>query len=316
MTNNQQKSRKRTLVKRLLISVIFFISIIVAYSIYQYNDGLSNAREVYEKDENDFDSFEGEEIQFGEMKVLLIGNDAREGEQGRSDTLMIAYYNQHTNQIKLASLMRDMYVEIPEYGMQKLNAAFAFGGPELVRKTIKHNFDIDVNYYAVVDFSGFTEIVDLIAPKGIEVDIPEEMSTGIGMTLHPGKQTLSGEEVLGYVRFRKDNQGDFGRVERQQEVLSKIKDEALSVENIIHLPKIIGTADPYIDTNVDKQTLLSIAKGLVSTDSHEIKTLRIPLDDSYTDEHVDVGAVLSVDLEENKQKLIHFFFEESSVAHD
>ena len=101
---------------------------------------------------------------FGEINILLIGSDARPDEKGLSDTLMIAHYNQKTNRVKLASIMRDTYVEIPDYGKQKINAAFAFGGPELVRKTIKQNFDIDINYYAVVDFNGFSKIVDLSSP--------------------------------------------------------------------------------------------------------------------------------------------------------
>ena len=78
-----------------------------------------------------------------------------------------------------------MYVEIPGYGMHKFNAAFSFGGPELVRQTLKYNFDVDVQHYAIVNFEGFAKIADVIAPDGIEVDIPYDMSHGIGMMLEP-----------------------------------------------------------------------------------------------------------------------------------
>lgn len=192
----------------------------------------------YKYDGKTFDPFEGADVQVGQINVLLIGSDARD-EDGRSDTLMIAHYDQTTNNVKLISIMRDTYVEIPDYGMNKINAAFAFGGPELVRKTIKQNFDLDVNYYAVVDFKGFPKIIDLLAPDGIEVDIPYEMSHGIGMTLKPGEQILHGNELLGYVRFRHDRLSDFGRVERQQEVLTKVK-EQIGVSSLMNLPKYLA----------------------------------------------------------------------------
>ncbi len=142
--------------------------------------------------------------------------------------------------VKLVSIMRDTYVDIPDHGKHKINAAFAFGGPELVRKTIKQNFDIDIQYYAIVDFTGFSKIVDVIAPDGIEVDIPYAMSHGIGMTLQPGNQFLNGDQLLGYVRFRHDIQSDFGRVERQQEALSKLKEQAVSIHSLLNLPKLLG----------------------------------------------------------------------------
>lgn len=280
---------------------------VVIYSVYEFNKGLSEASDgLYKDDGTTYDPFEGPDPQFGEINVLLIGSDARSGENGLSDTLMIAHYNQKTDDIKLASIMRDTYVDIPDHGKQKINAAFAFGGPELVRKTIKQNFDIDINYYAVVDFQGFPKIMDLVAPNGIDVDIPYEMSYGIGMTLNPGEQTLHGKELLGYVRFRQDSHSDFGRVERQQEVLSKVKEQAISVHSLVKLPKLLGVADPYIDTNVDNRTLLTIGKGLLMGKSNDVETLRIPVAGLFEDKREDVGEVLSIDLEANKQALKDF----------
>lgn len=299
------KNLKR-IINFLLIFLLLFAAVVI-YSIYQYKNGLSEASNgKYKDDQKTFDYFQGTEIQFGELNILLIGSDSRSEEHARSDTLMIAHYNQNTHSMKVASIMRDTYVNVPGHGKQKINAAFAFGGPELVRKTIKENFDVDINYYAVVDFEGFSKIVDIVAPNGIEVEIPYEMSYGIGMTLHPGKQILHGDKLLGYVRFRHDRLSDFGRVERQQEVVSKVKEQAVSVHNLVNLPKILGMADPYIDTNVDTSTILSIGKGLIVGKSQNIETIRIPVQDSYEDETVNVGAVLKVDFEKNKQALKDF----------
>jgi len=279
----------------------------ISYWVYQYNKGLSMADEgPYKDDQTTFTPFKGADLQIGEMNVLLIGSDTRGEQHSRSDTIMIAHYNQTTNNLKLVSIMRDTYVDIPGYGKQKINAAFAFGGPELLRKTIKQNFGIDVNYYAVVDFKGFSKIIDLIAPDGIKVDIPSTMKYGIGMTLKPGKQTLHGDQVLGYVRFRHDRLSDFGRVERQQEVLTKVKDQAISMNTLINLPKILGVADPYIDTNVDNTTLLTIAKGLFVGKSKGMETLRIPVANSFENKNEIVGAVLDIDLEKNKKALETF----------
>jgi anionic cell wall polymer biosynthesis LytR-Cps2A-Psr (LCP) family protein len=126
------------------------------------------------------------------------------------------------------------------------------------------------------------------------------------MTLLPGKQVLHGDKLIGYVRFRHDRLSDFGRVERQQEVVSKIKEQAVSVQSLVNLPKILGMATPYIDTNVDTPTILSIGKGLISGDSKKVESIRIPLEDSYEDETVNVGAVLRLDFEKNKQALHDF----------
>ncbi|MGE7923804.1 LCP family protein [Viridibacillus arvi] len=307
----KKSNKNRKWLRNLFLAFGLVIVAGIIYWVYQYNSGLSLANDgIYKDDTTTFDPFEGADLQFGEINVLLIGSDSR-GEKGaRSDALLIAHYNQKTNKVKTVSIMRDTYVDIPDYGKQKINAAFAFGGPELVRKTIKKNFDIDVNYYAVVDFEGFPKIIDLIAPDGIKVDIPYKMEYGIGMTLNPGKQTLHGDQLLGYVRFRHDRLSDFGRVERQQEVLSKVKEEAISIQSLVNLPKILGVADPYIDTNVDNKTILTIGKGLLVGKSKGMDTLRIPIANSFENKNVDVGAVLDINLEKNKQALEEFLSSE------
>src|SRR5690606_12315295 len=137
-------------------------------------------------------------------------------------------------------------------------------------------------------------------------DIPYTMSHGIYMTLHPGVQRLHGEQLLGYVRFRHDSQNDFGRVARQQEVLSKLKDEAVSVHSLTNLPKLLGAADAYIDTNLDKMTMLSIGKGILDNKSEKIDTRRIPVDNSFKDSDVRAGRVLEIDFDKNIEELNKF----------
>ncbi|GGE39268.1 transcriptional regulator [Pullulanibacillus camelliae] len=305
MGSRVRAKKKRRWLRLSLLSLFTFFILIAVFCIYQYKNGVSEASSG-QINQKVFGDFKGSEPHYGELNVLLLGSDSRGEAHARSDTLMIAHYDQKSHQLKLASIMRDTYVDVPGHGKQKINAAFAFGGPELVRQTLKENFGVDINYYAIVDFEGFSKLVDIIAPKGIAVNIPYKMSYGIGMTLEPGKQVLHGDKLLGYVRFRHDRLSDFGRVERQQEVLQKIKDQAVRVQNIVKLPKLLGTATPYIETNIDTPTLLSIGKGLITEKSKKIDTLRIPVQNSYENERVNVGDVLNIDLEKNKQALNDF----------
>ena len=315
MKRSERRNKKRKGLRNFFIVTTLILLAGIIYGVVQYYSGLSIANEgLVKDDEMMFDEFEGADPQFGEINVLLLGSDARGDEDARADTLMIAHYNQATNQMKLVSIMRDTYVDIPDHGYHKMNAAFSLGGPELVRKTIKQNFDVDVHSYAIVDFTGFSKVVDVIAPNGIEVDIPYVMSHGIGMTLQPGNQVLNGEQLLGYVRFRQDIHSDFGRVERQQEALSKLKNEAVSIHSLLNLPKLLGVVEPYINTNVDNRTILTIGKGLLIGKTEKIETLRIPVEHSFENKRVAAGAVLSIDFEENKQALQQFLSTENEVV--
>jgi polyisoprenyl-teichoic acid--peptidoglycan teichoic acid transferase len=312
MKRSERKKKRKGLRNFFIMTMLVLVAGVV-YGIAQYNSGKSLANDGLAKEDPLFDEFEGADPQFGEINVLLLGSDSRGDEDARADTLMIAHYNQTTQQAKLVSIMRDTYVDIPEYGNHKINAAFTLGGPELVRKTIKQNFDIDIHSYAIVDFTGFSKIVDVIAPDGIEVDIPYAMSHGIGMTLQPGNQILDGEQLLGYVRFRHDIKSDFGRVERQQEALSKLKDQAVSIHSIMNLPKLLGVVEPYVNTNVDSRTILTIGKGLLIGKSEKIETLRIPVENSFEDKRVAAGQVLSINFEKNKQALQQFLSTEDDI---
>jgi LCP family protein required for cell wall assembly len=297
----------------IFLLVILVIGGISVYFVSQYKQGDSIAKNSTFKNStfNNYHEearpFYGDEGKLGKMNVLLLGVDSRREKRARADSIMIAHYDEVTHEAKLVSIMRDTYVKIPGHGKQKINAAYAYGGTELLRKTIKDNFDIDINYYAIVDFDGFSKVVDIIAPDGIKVDVPYRMSHGLGMTIDPGEQKLHGEKLIGYVRFRHDRFSDFGRVERQQEVLSKLKDEAMDIRSVFKLPKIIGVINPYMDTNMDTTTLLLLGKDLLAHKTNGIKTMRIPIKGSFKNKRFNhVGAVLDIDLSKNKSELKQF----------
>lgn len=303
-----KKKRKRVRWGRVFGALLLlWVFIMGVHSIYQYIQGTLEANHKSFKNDKENYSFQGKKSEIGAVNILLLGSDSRGEKQARTDTIMVAHYDQRTHTVKLISLMRDMYVSIPGHGKQKLNAAYTYGGPELLRKTIKENFNIDINYYAIVDFKGFEKAVDILVPHGIQVDVPYAMASGIGMELEPGKQILHGKELLGYVRFRHDRLSDFGRVQRQQEVISKIKEESVSLHNVVKLPKLLGVLGPYIDTNIDTSILLTIGKDIVTKKSGDLETLRIPEDGTFQNKrYEDIGEVLEVDFQQNKKALKKF----------
>lgn len=317
MEKNETDNIHRKLNKKrvfLVLLPILTISAVMAFMATNYQDSekfLQEDQRPYKEENPEIFHAETTDSKVKEINVLLIGSDRRDEENGLSDVLMIANYQPKTNQIKLISFMRDTYVDVPDRGMQKINAAHAFGGPELASETIYSNFGIQTDYYASIDFNGFPKLLDLVAPNGIEVDIPYEMSHGIGLTLEPGVQSLHGDQLLGYVRFRHDKKSDFGRVERQQEVLTALKDQGMNVQSLLNLPQIIETINTYIDTDLDKQMMLSFGKFFATRDSNDIATLRIPAADAFKEERKTAGEVLVPDIEANIEILQDFLSNDS-----
>ncbi|MFV5336113.1 LCP family protein [Bacillus paralicheniformis] len=302
------KRKRRKIIKRLFTLMLLVIIAAAGYTYFEYKKGLSESDGDF-KEDGQFE-FNGEGSDLDEVNILVLGIDSRGEDHSRSDSMMVIHYNKKQKQPKLISIMRDSYVDIPGYDKQKVNAAYAYGGPELVRKTLKESFDLDINYYAIIDFKGFAKIVDAVAPDGIEVDVPKKMSYGIGMTLQPGKQILHGDRLLGYVRFRHDRESDFGRVRRQQEIFSELQKEAMSIGNIAQLPKLWGLVDPYIETNIPNGVIFSLGKDFLLGSVKETKSFRLPVDGSFTNkDDPTYGAVLDLDLEQNKEELKRFLNE-------
>jgi polyisoprenyl-teichoic acid--peptidoglycan teichoic acid transferase len=305
----KRKRKKRKIILLCFSTIILVFLLGASYVYFQYQAGL-------EKSANDsviLDQkveFNGAELKKGITNVLLLGTDARGKEISRTDTIMVAQFNSDNNEVKILSVMRDSYVDIPGHGSQKINAAYAIGGPELLRKTLKENFDMDIQYYSLVDFKGFSSIIDEVFPDGVEIDIEKEMVKGINPPLHPGMQKLDGDQLLSYVRFRKDSESDFGRVRRQQEVLKLLTDEMTDLKGVMKIPKTLGIIKPFIKTNIKTPQVLSIATSVLGEKNKNIESMRIPLDHTYTDEYYDgVGLVLDLDVSENKKAIKDFLSE-------
>ncbi|PAE42598.1 LCP family protein [Bacillus sp. 7884-1] len=307
---HKRKKRKST---SILLVLLVLIGATAGYVYYQYKQGVNQSLEKINNGstENNVDevyAFEGKKDQYGATNILLLGSDAREGEKAsRADTIMIAHYNEDKGTYKLTSIMRDIYVSIPGEGKHKINSAFMRGGPELMRKTIKENFDIDLQYYAIVDFQGFVQLIDEAFPKGVEINVEKRMEANVDVPLEPGLQKLNGDQMLSFVRFRHDAIGDFGRVQRQQQALQAIGDQLSGIQTIPKLPKLVGVVKPYINTNMNTGDILFMAKDFFGKDRGTIETFRIPIENGYRDANIKgEGAVLELDLEENREAFHQF----------
>lgn len=307
---SQHKQDNRRIKKRWLVLFTFALSmlLLMGFATFQYISGKNNASNKNDETKLEDIQFNGERDDQGRVNVLLIGIDKREGDaQSHSDTMMIAQYDTKADHAKIISLMRDIYVPIPGYDDYKINTAFYLGGPELLRETIKENFDIDVQYYMMIDFKGFENAIDTLATNGIEIDVESAMSKNIGVSLKPGLQKLNGKELLGYARFRYDSESDFGRVRRQQQVIKAVLDEVVSANGVVKAPRLLGSIQPYVQTNISKLDSLGLLKELLFFDTKNIETLSIPIEDSYEDEKIpNKGLVLKIDQEANRKAIEEF----------
>ncbi|AZV59330.1 LCP family protein [Peribacillus frigoritolerans] len=255
-----------------------------------------------------------EETKESEKIFLLIGVDTRGERKSRSDAIILAKYFPEQEKLKLASIMRDSYVKIPgnKSGYNKINAAYYYGGRELLKKTIQENFDVKVDHVAVIDFQGFVKMVDLLAPEGVAVNVDQEIIDDMSIQASVGKNVLHGEEILKYVRFRHDDESDFGRVERQQEVMVQLKtafiNQISSFEGMAALPSIIEQGLSYLDTDIGLKTIMEMGPKAVFHTPDTVETLRVPVEGSFKDEiYPQSGAVLEMDCTENKKALQEFF---------
>lgn len=270
------------------------------------------------------------------VNILLVGADKNNDEQNkdvdrRSDSMMIATLDIKHNKLKITSLMRDMYVEIPGHGKNKLNAAYAFGGIKLLYETVADNFGISMDGYAEVNFDAFVNVIDKIG--GVEVTLTESEAKNLNDTnyikrhkyrnLKVGTQTINGYQALGYCRIRhgkKQPDGhypgvytasgkgdDYGRTERQrltmQAILKKVK--TLSPEDLIKLAQVVL---PNITTDVSKKKIYTYMMAVVQMGTTELHQYVIPIQGGYTSQTINGADCLVPDLDANKSALKKFIF--------
>lgn len=209
------------------------------------------------------------------VNFLLLGSDTRGEDSGRSDTLMVLRVNPAKKHAYLLSIPRDMRVKIHGRGRNKINAAFALGGPALVIKTVEDFTGLELNHYVVVDFNGFKRLVNALG--GIDVTVEKRMrDRSIRLDLKPGTQHLEGEEALKYVRFRKDKDSDFGRIRRQQTFLRAVMKKVFRLGSVLRLPQIAGIAADNVETDLGLSQMIAYGRLLRSLEQEDLEMAMLP----------------------------------------
>lgn len=191
--------------------------------------------------------------------ILLLGVDTGDlgrTDHGRSDVMMLLTVNSETEQITVTSIPRDSYVMIPGYYQDKINHAYAFGGAELSMQTVEQLFEIDIDNYIVVNMAGLKEIVDAVG--GIDVVSPSSFSIS-GYTFEEGVKTnLDGDKALAYARERYTSGGDYGRQERQRQIIQSLISKMASFDSILNFQSVFATMSSNIKTDLGFLNLVEL----------------------------------------------------------
>ena len=334
--NKEKRSKKKSLKKR---SIIFSIStllilcvigtcvgyyIYVRNKIYTKNENIQFQTIEYENKKKDDDEVNYKEVNYKEVNgitnVLLVGTDGRDvDERARADSIIIATLDNNNKEVRLTSLFRDTLVNIDGHGAQKLNAAMAFGGIDLLRDTIQETYKISIDKYVIINFWGFEAIIDQIG--GVEVNVKNyqlnELNKYIGESTggndYPvtksGLQLLNGKQALSYARIRKGVGDEFERTERQREVLFKVAEKLRETKPTKYFG-ILNSMLDNISTNIEPLDALNMAYTIYKFPSLETKQIHIPLTELSDDMDYggEVGWVFIMDKEQNTKVLHDFIF--------
>lgn len=241
------------------------------------------------------------------INIMLVGQDRRPGENylTRSDAMILCTFNTKDKTITMTSFMRDMYVKIPGIGGNKMNAAYQFGGMKLLRQTMLDNFGVYVDAFVEVDFSGFEKVVEILG--GVDINLTQaeadHLNGNNGWNLSAGMNHLDGKQALEYSRIRYIGNADFGRTERQRNVINSIINGCKSM-SWIKADEMLKKILPLVATDMTDGQIVDYALTLFPLLKGSIESQRIPIDGSYTLEWVGALDVVLPNIEINRQYLL------------
>jgi LCP family protein required for cell wall assembly len=266
------------------------------------------------------------------VNVAVFGVDGRDDVEGdRTDTIMIATADYEHSKVKVASLMRDTYVYIDKkYEYDKLNAAYAYGGPDLALKTINQNFDTTITDYVTIDFNAMVSMVNAVGGVTIDIetdeelewvneylmDVNEKVATGSPFLEETGSQIVDGSQALAYCRVRYVGDGDFDRTLRQRVVFEQVLSKALDL-NLQDQYNLMMATLPYVETSLSTLEMLKYGANLALMPSKDIEQSRFPTDDLISLDMLDgVSYVVPNTLAENIEAFYQFVYETDYTPSD
>lgn len=317
--------------KRIFLFIAIILVLIVSYymySIIQFGKGIQDDQQqqppVTNGENNPIVDPKDEPPEWtgkDRVNILLLGIDARDADaqgRARSDTIMVLSIDPATNNAALFSIMRDTYAAIPGYAKQRINAANAYGGPDLAMTAVGDLLDLPIHFYVSIDFEGFIALVDAIG--GIEFEVEKNMryydptdDPAYGtINLEKGLQVLDGDKALQYVRFRHDTYADYTRTERQRNIMKAVAKEMLTVSNLIRLPQTLQKIEPYIKTNLTLQQMWALGNLGYKIKADDIVTEQLPPRHLLRDEVINDAKVITTDLDK-LQAYVQDVFEQQNV---
>ncbi|WP_019153875.1 polyisoprenyl-teichoic acid--peptidoglycan teichoic acid transferase TagU [Robertmurraya massiliosenegalensis] len=276
MRVDKAKKKKRKWLRITGITLLVLLIGIGAY-VFTIYKSLTNAVDtMHQPISREISDKRTDKVNFGNQEpfsALLLGVDQREGDKGRSDTIIVLTVNPELKSVKMLSIPRDTRTEIIGRGTQdKINHAYAFGNEEMSMATVENFLDIPIDYYIKVNMEGFQDIVEAVG--GITVNNAISF-TQDGHQFKEGQLDLNGKEALSFVRMRKnDPQGDFGRQERQRQVIRGVLNKGASFNSLTRFDDIFGALGKNVRTNMTFDEMMDIQKNYKEA-RHNIDQLQL-----------------------------------------
>lgn len=302
----------------IIVGVCYIVSILSKVNTVDFNTsdiGIDSSLQSTLKEQKKDDTI---------INIALFGIDSRAGEQARSDAIMILTIDNKHGKVKVSSIMRDSYVEIDGRGMDKINHAYFFGGPELAVKTLNQNFGLNITDFASVEYDGLSQIIDAFG--GVTLSLtPEEVyqanlninEVAVYQNYTPqlisgsGELHLSGQQAVGYARIRAIG-GDSQRTDRQREVLEKLFEKAMNL-SVTEYPGMISKLLPLVKTSLTSGEILSIGTNMVLGGKPKFEQARFPMNEDFDNPSGStIGGIwyLTFDLEQNKERMQKYIFDD------
>ncbi|MCH6268562.1 LCP family protein, partial [Neobacillus citreus] len=256
----QKKKRKWVKITLITLLVLFLSFGIYSYSIYKsFKTAVDTMHQPIERKQSDKRQ-EPVEVKKDPFTVLMLGVDERQGDKGRSDSMIVLAVNPQKQSVKMLSIPRDTRTEIVGKGKEdKINHAYAFGGVPMAMDTVENFLDIPIDYYIQINMEGFKDIVDAVGGVTVQNDL--DFTVG-QYHFAKGKITLNGDEALSYSRMRhEDPRGDFGRQERQRQIIQAVIKEGASLSTLTNFSDIFSALGKNVKTNLTFDQMAAIQKN-------------------------------------------------------
>ncbi|QYF84847.1 LytR family transcriptional regulator [Brevibacterium sp. PAMC21349] len=262
MRHEKKKKKKRTWLKVVGIIVLLFILAGGAFAYSVWNSLTKTVDTMHTPIDRTTDK-RTKDLALSDQEpfsMLMLGVDERDGDKGRSDTMIVLTVNPQKKSVKMLSIPRDTRTEIVGHGTQdKINHAFAFGGAKMSMDTVENFLDIPIDYYMKINMEGFKDIVDAVGGVTVQNDLD---FTSDGIHFAKGTHTLTGKEALAYSRMRHDDpSGDFGRQSRQRAIIEAVIKEGASLSSLTKYDEVFDALGNNIQTNLTFNDMMDIQKN-------------------------------------------------------